>query len=95
MVIAWSDEPPDPGSQDLALAIVVACLLVKVRSMVVGNFLRPLGKKVNAPGVFCSVSSCPSVYSTKASTKALACFLLFLMLLCIHASTVSSLYHIA
>lgn len=63
IVITWLPEPPEPGLHDQALAMVVTCSLVKVKSMVVASFLLHRGKKVNSCGVFWRVNSCRSVYS--------------------------------
>lgn len=89
-VKAWSVEPPEPGSFDHPCVMVVLWPLVNVRSMMVGSLTLPRGKNVNISGVFWTVSSLFLTYCTIAFT----CSLLFLMLLSIRLSAVSSPYRI-
>lgn len=66
MVVAWSQEPPVPGSPDDPVALVVAWPLGKVRGMIeVLGRLR--GKFVRVPGMFCMVKLKRRVQSTKNS----------------------------
>lgn len=48
---AWSESPPDPGSQDHLLVTVVMWPLVKERSRILGSGLLA-GKSVRMPGMF-------------------------------------------